>query len=57
MTYEVLGLHGEPPLELSDSVKAASVKPTNPELAAQPEAPAAPASEPKGEPETETGLS
>jgi adenylate cyclase len=32
MTYELLGMKGEAPIELSDSVKEASVKPTNPDL-------------------------
>jgi adenylate cyclase len=37
MTYEVLGLTGEPPLELGVAVKAASVRPTNPELSPEPD--------------------
>jgi adenylate cyclase len=32
MTYELLGMQGEEPIELSDSVKEASVKPTSPDL-------------------------
>jgi adenylate cyclase len=32
MTYELLGMKGDEPIELSDSVKEASVNPTNPDL-------------------------
>jgi hypothetical protein len=32
MTYELLGMKGDDPLELSESVKEKSVNPTSPDL-------------------------